>query len=217
MIDRIAVIAGTYIDTEMGVDCLAKKGITDVLSLPISKSPLEQFEFQISSEKNKRSAMLRILAEAKNQGCERVFVYCNSLSGAVDFPPLAAETDMRIITPLDAYRNIAPKYRNIAVIAANAQGLSGIEKIMTAANPSIRLLNCSLRLATVEDIEAGEKPSRIIEKYHLDKLTQWFAENGSEAAILGCTHFPYFKEALAAVSPIGLIDPADDMIELLCR
>ncbi len=217
MLERIAVIAGTYIDTKMGVECLAKKGIKDVLSMPVSKNPLEQFEFQISSEENKRSAMLRTLTDAKNQGCERVFLYCNSLSGAVDFPSLAAETGMRIITPLDAYRNIAPKYRNMAVIAANAQGLSGIEKIMTAANPSIRLLNCSLRISTVEDIEAGEKPSRIIERYHLDKLTQWFAENGSEATILGCTHFPYFKEALAAVSPIELIDPADDMIGLLCR
>ena len=61
-----------------------------------------------------------MLERARAAGCRRAFVYCNSLSGAVDFRPLAAETGMRIVTPLDVYRRLAPRYGTLAVIAANA-------------------------------------------------------------------------------------------------
>ena len=42
------------------------------------------------------------------------------------------------------------------------------------------------------------------------------AERGfAEALLLGCTHFPYFKEALARRTSLPLIDPAREMLELL--
>ena len=38
-----------------------------------------------------------------------------------------------------------------------------------------------------------------------------------EALILGCTHFPYFKEALALQTTLPLIDPAEEMVKLIIK
>ena len=38
-----------------------------------------------------------------------------------------------------------------------------------------------------------------------------------DTLILGCTHFPYCKEALAAQTSLPLIDPAEEMIQLLIQ
>ena len=53
------------------------------------------------------------------------------------------------------------------------------------------------------------------EAHHLAQLADWFAACGMEALLLGCTHFPYFKEALARRTSLPLIDPTQEMLELL--
>ena len=114
---------------------------------------------------------------------------------------------MVIVTPLDVYRQLAPRYRSLAVIAANAQGLSGIEQVLTQANPALDLLGVCL-LPAVESVEAGIPPEELVERHHLAALASWFAGCGAEALVLGCTHFPYFQAALAARTDLPLIDPA---------
>ena len=52
---------------------------------------------------------------------------------------------MRIVTPLDVYRRLAPATGRWGVIAANAQGLSGIEKVLLEANPALDLLGACAR------------------------------------------------------------------------
>ena len=150
------------------------------------------------------------------QGCRRAFVYCNSLSAAVDFPGLAEETGMQIVTPLDVYRRLAPRYRALGVIAANAQGLSGIEKVLLEANPALDLLG-ACALPVVLAVEAGMPPEELVERHGLAALAAWFAGGGMEALVLGCTHFPYFKEALAARTGLPLVDPAEEMLRLLTQ
>ena len=150
------------------------------------------------------------------QGCRRAFVYCNSLSAAVDFPGLAEETGMRIVTPLDVYRRLALRYRALGVIAANAQGLSGIEKVLLEANPALDLLG-ACALPVVLAVEAGMSPEELVERHRLAALAAWFADGGMEALVLGCTHFPYFKEALAARTGLPLVDPAEEMLRLLTQ
>ena len=53
---------------------------------------------------------------------------------------------------------------------------------------------------------------RILNRNHLPELAEWFRLSGMEALVLGCTHFPYFKEALAKRTSLPLIDPAEEMI-----
>ena len=70
-------------------------------------------------------------------------------------------------------------------------------------------------LTVVLAIEQGEDPDQLVEHHHLAELANWFAACGMEALLLGCTHFPYFKEALARRTSLPLIDPAREMLELL--
>ena len=209
----IAVLAGTPVDTRMGVEYLTDRGLPG-LAFPVSDGPREQTAFQHAPAEEKQRRAREILEAAGSQGCRRAFVYCNSLSGAVDFPALAAETGMGIVTPLDVYRGLAPRHRALGVIAANAQGLSGIERVLLEANPDLELLGASA-LQAVASVEAAVPPEELVERHHLAELAGWFRSCGMEALVLGCTHFPYFKEALAARTSLPLIDPAEEMLRLL--
>ncbi|WP_295588246.1 aspartate/glutamate racemase family protein [uncultured Oscillibacter sp.] len=211
--EPIAVLAGTPVDTQMGVNVLAEAGAQGV-PFPISANPREQTAFQISSPGDKHRTVLAVLQKAQAEGCQKAFVYCNSLSASVDFPVLAWETGMRIVTPLEVYRALAPRYRSLAFIAANAQGLSGIERVLLEANPTLDTLSAAM-LPVVLSIEAALPPEELVERHHLAELANWFANCGMEALVLGCTHFPYFKEALAARTSLPLIDPASEMLARL--
>lgn len=212
--EPIAVLAGTPVDTQMGVDVLSAAGLSGA-PFPISPDPREQTAFQISSPAEKHRTALAILNRAQAQGCRKAFVYCNSLSASVDFDALARETGMRIVTPLQVYRTLAPQYRSLAFIAANAQGLAGIERVLLDANPGLDTLSTAA-LPVVLAIEAGLPPEELVQRHRLAELADWFADCGMEALLLGCTHFPYFKEALARRTNLPLIDPAAKMLELLC-
>ena len=149
-------------------------------------------------------------------GCRRALVYCNSLSSSVDFPALAEETGMYIVTPLQVYRSLPARYHRLGIIAANAPGLSGIEQTLYREDPSLELLSVSL-LPLVLSIETAAPPETLVQQYHLVELAQWFLSCGMEAMVLGCTHFPYVKQVLQEQTTLPLIDPADEMIRLLLQ
>ena len=180
---HIAVLAGTPVDTQMGVERLARAGLAG-LAFPMASDPRQQTAFQISSQAEKTAAVLAVLKQAQALGCRKAFVYCNSLSSSVDFPPLAAETGMTIVTPLDIYRGLAPRYRRLGLIAANAQGLAGIERTLFTANPELDLLGTAM-LPVVLSIEAGQPPEKLVERHHLPELAEWFRLCGMEALVLG--------------------------------
>ena len=211
--EPIAVLAGTPVDTQMGVDVLTKAGLTG-LPFPLAEDPRQQTAFQISSVAEKQAKVLSVLQAAISRGCRKAFVYCNSLSSSVDFGPLATETGMRIVTPLEVYRSLAGQYRRLGVIAANAQGLAGIERTLYGANPDLELLGTCL-LPAVLSIEAGMDPAELVACHRLAELAVWFEQCGMEALLLGCTHFPYFKEALATRTELPLLDPAEEMVRLI--
>ena len=114
----VAVLAGTPVDTEMGVRVLREHGIA-ALNCPVSRYPLEQAAFQVKSRTEKQAALRAILRGAMEKGCGSAFIYCNSLSGSADFPALAGELGIRIVTPLDAYGLYAVRYARLAVIGYN--------------------------------------------------------------------------------------------------
>ena len=139
----IIVMAGTPVDTQMGMDCLSTQGLPGVFC-PISEDPNQQTAFQISPTEEKIDTVVSLLCAAQREhGCEKAFIYCNSLSGALDFQFVARETGLKIVTPLDVYRLLAPKYHSLAVIAANAQGTAGIERTLLSANPDPALYRTS--------------------------------------------------------------------------
>ena len=209
----VAVLAGTPVDTEMGAEVLRRRELTP-LNCPVSRHPLEQAAFQVKSPAEKRAVLSGILRGAMEQGCGSAFIYCNSLSGSADFPSLAEEHGLRIVTPMDAYGKIAQQYRRLAVIAYNGQALAGIDTAMVRANPGIILLPAGTPTVTL-DIERGLDPDEIIRRNHIDALARWFEACGCEALVLGCTHFPYVADALRAYTDLPLLDPAEEMLRLL--
>ena len=214
-----AVLAGTPVDTQMGADVLKAHGLK-ALNCPVSRHPLEQAAFQVKSREEKHAALTSILRAAMRsamaQGCGSAFIYCNSLSGAADFPSIASELALRIVTPMSAYGIYARDYSRLAVVAYNGQALAGIDTAMVRANPDIMLQPAGIPEVTI-DIEAGMAPEEIIRRRCLDMLMRYFEACGCEALVLGCTHFPYLTKALRAYTALPLLDPAEEMVRQLTR
>ncbi len=217
MSSKVAVMAGTPVDTKMGADFLAAKDPSlEIVSYPLSPDPITQTVWQFSSDENKRARMVQVFDELEAQGIRYFFIYCNSLSGAFDFDSFAVERGVCIVTPFQVYRSLATRYRSIAFNSANLLGAYGIEKAFRDVKPDLDVIGMA-HLAIVRDIEAGLAPEEIIERQGLKSLARFFKEAGAEIWLLGCTHFPYIKEAMQPYSELPLIDPADEMYDLLVQ
>lgn len=217
MSSKVAVMAGTPVDTKMGADFLAAKDASlEIVSYPLSPDPITQTVWQFSSDENKRARMVQVFDELEAQGIRHFFIYCNSLSGAFDFDSFAVERGVCIVTPFQVYRSLATRYRSIAFNSANLLGAYGIEKAFRDVKPDLDVIGMA-HLAIVRDIEAGLAPEKIIERQGLKSLARFFKEAGAEIWLLGCTHFPYIKEAMQPYSELPLIDPADEMYDLLVQ
>lgn len=106
----------------------------------------------------------------------------------MDFGPIAQETGLKIVTPLDVYRRLAPQYSSLAVIAANAQGTAGIERTLLTANPVLTLRSTGL-LPVVLSIEAGEPPEELVTLHRLPELCAWYESVGGPGPGAGLHSF----------------------------
>lgn len=215
----IAVLGGTPQDTRMGAEVLAELWFSDgsefvALPRPVAASPREQTLFQNADPEQREQHLREVLGEVQGQGAAGVYVYCNSLSGAVDLPRLATEAGLPLVTPLMVYATWGRQFGYLAVWAANASGQVGIERTLLGANPELRLLQFS-QLALVEAIEAGQAPAQVVQEFHLPELAHLAARAGAEAVLLGCTHFRELQPVLSPQCPLPLLDPAAEMWESL--
>ena len=148
------------------------------------------------------------------QGAEGIYVYCNSLSGAIDMDRLKKEVPVCVVTPLDIYKMCAGNYKRLSVIAANGQSLSAIERTILGANPECVVFGAGL-LPLVVEIEAATPSQKIYDSFQLKKLTDSFVAIGCDALILGCTHFPYVEKEITDGIAVEVINPSDLMLEYL--
>lgn len=212
---KVAVFAGTYVDTKMGSDLLEKNNFETIL-YPISQNPKEQSKLQFYSVEELTNIVKEKIEDAKENGAEKIFIYCNSLSVAIDLKYLRESTGMEIITPIDVYKNLDKKYKNIAIIAANSKSAFKIDQIL--CEEEFRNIVAIGNLTLVEAIEDKLNPEEIIKLLALDKLAHYFNEIKREKLdliILGCTHFPYIKKELEKLTDIKILDPAAEMIKML--
>lgn len=207
---KITVMAGTPTDTKMGADLLKENDFENIIEIAISKNPAEQTVFQISSDREEKIKIF--IDKMKNEGSNTLFVYCNSLSGAIDFEKIEIEKDIKIVTPMKIYREIGIKYKKVGIICANAQGLAGIEKALFSKNENIEIIGFTL-LEMVKEIENGTKKEEIAKKFNFDLLVNFFENLEVEAIIIGCTHFPYVKSEIKKRTKLEVIDPALEMIK----
>ena len=211
--EKIAVIAGTPIDTLMGGEFLKSKGL-ETEEFPVSENPVEQTKFQSMPQETKELEMKKIIKTIKSKGIEKILVYCNSLSSAVDMEKLSKEEEIVIVTPMDAYKKIAVNYNSLGVFAANNQGLAGIERTIVEKNKNCNVIGIGI-LPVVLDVEAKKEAKNIIADNHLDLAVEFFEKNKVEAIILGCTHFPYFEKELKKCTKLEIINPSETMHKIL--
>ncbi len=211
--EKIAVIAGTPIDTQMGAEFLQKKEL-ETEEFPVSENPVEQTKFQAMPQETKELEMKKIINKIKECGIKKIFVYCNSLSSAVDMEKLSKEENIVIVTPMDAYKKIAVDYNSVGVFAANNQGLAGIERTIVEKNKNCNVIGIGI-LPVVLDVEAKKQAEDIIADNHLELAVQFFEKNKVEAIILGCTHFPYFEKELKKCTELEIINPSETMHKIL--
>ena len=210
---KLGVMAGTPVDTQMGVDYVVSKGY-EAIGFACSKSAPEQNEMQILHKEELLQIAINGCLDMVKQGAEGIYVYCNSLSGAIDMDRLKKEVPVCVVTPLDIYKMCAGNYKRLSVIAANGQSLSAIERTILGANPECVVFGAGL-LPLVVEIEAETPSQEIYDSFQLKKLTDSFVAIGCDALILGCTHFPYVEKEITYGISVEVINPSDLMLEYL--
>lgn len=208
---KIAVMAGTPIDSKLGENLLKSYGYNDIVLVPISNNPVEQTTFQSLNDSEREKIIVEIIEQLKEKNCEVIFVYCNSLSSVVDFDRLSTEHNIKIVTPMQMYRNLGLEYKYLAVMAANSHGLTGVENNLYVSNPSLRVLGLSM-LELVKAIEEENSPEKIVKDFNFEVLFNYFEQTKVEAVVLGCTHFPYIKKELEKITNLPIIDVGVFMI-----
>ena len=208
---KIAVMAGTPIDSKLGENLLNSHGYSDIVLVPISNNPVEQTTFQSLNDSEREKIIVEIIEQLKEKNCEVIFVYCNSLSSVVDFDRLAIEHNIKIVTPMQMYRNLGLEYKYLAVMAANSHGLTGVENNLYVSNPRLRVLGLSM-LELVKAIEEENRPEEIVKDFNFEVLFNYFEQTKVEAVVLGCTHFPYIKKELEKITNLPIIDVGVFMI-----
>lgn len=212
---KVGVIAGTPVDTQMGVNFLISKGINS-LGYPVSSCSEEQSKFQILSPIELTNNIREIIKKIKCESIDTIIIYCNSLSAAVDMDKLSNEEDIRIITPLTVYKEIACKYKSIGVLTANNQSSAGIEKVIQSINSDCNVIGIGV-LPVVMDIEKGISAEKIIQKFALRNVMEFYNYIKVDVVILGCTHFPYLYSELRKYASIPILDPAELMYNMICN
>ncbi|MBO1266279.1 aspartate/glutamate racemase family protein [Proteiniclasticum sp. SCR006] len=206
----IAVLAGTPVDTAMGVAYLKKNGLAS-RGYHVSDTPKEQSLLQVVYPLKLVQMVKEILMGIREEGMDTVYVYCNSIAAAVDLESLASELSLQIITPLMIYVEMGRRSTCLGVLAANNQSTHGIERSIQKHNEDVHVIGTGM-LKLVDAVEEGLSPEEIIHKFRLVDLLKFYGNAGCEAVILGCTHFSYFYEALSERSPLPLVDPAESML-----
>lgn len=223
---KIAVFAGTPVDTQMGVQILQAEGY-DTISCPLAKNAKEQTKMQYYSKDALQQAFDKELEQAIAKGVQAVVIYCNSLSVAVDYSFLSKKYQIPIITPIESYRKIAKNYRNIVILAANSFSAYRIDEMIHRENPNIRTMTFGM-MNLVEAIERAEMPKKISEDLNLKGFIDYLLgisreEDQVEAILVGCTHFPYVMSELYSFlekgsdknKKVAICDPGKDILENL--
>lgn len=210
---KIGVLAGTPVDTQMGVDFILSKGHF-AIGKACSCSPTEQSEMQILHKNELLCIAIKLCHEMIEEGAQGIFVNCNSLSGAIDMNAVRNAISVRLVTPLDIYADSAKNYSALAVISANCQSLSAIEQVIVQANKNCMVLGAGL-LPLVIAIENHEPPTEIYEKLKIKELIDSLTAFGCEALVLGCTHFPYLLSQIETNITVPVIDPSVQMLQVL--
>jgi glutamate racemase len=147
------------------------------------------------------------------QGLDLLVVACNTVS-AVALPALRAEVKVPVLGVVEPGARAAVRTSRtgrIGVIGTPGTVASGAyQAAIVAARPDARVVAkaCALFVPLAEEgwTDAGDEVVRGVVRRYLAPL----AGEGIDALVLGCTHYPLLKAAIAAELPgVALVDSAE--------
>lgn len=212
---KIAIMAGTPVDTKMGRNLLKKLPL-ELIEAPVSTNPVQQTFFQTLPYEKKLGQIESMIEALLEEGIDGLLVYCNSLSGSIDFEDLAEKYQLFILTPFQIYRSLAPDFQRMGVLSANSQGAAGIERELVQHHEKIQVYSVT-NLDWVNGVEANIPPTEIVENYGLLETIGFFEKNHVERILIGCTHFPYFLAEYQQHCSVPCINPDELLIESLIK
>ena len=198
------VIAGTPIDTALGVRYLERLGFS-CLSYPAGRNPKEQSFLQNHHSNFLQQVCLRKAQEMAQAGAQFVLIYCNSLSASLDLEALRKHLQIPLVTPMDVYQAIAIRYQRFAIVAANAIGLMGAEGAIKRLNPHAFTFGYH-NIEIVRRIEQQHPAAEIVKDSGLPDFLDLARTEHADLLLLACTHYPYLTSAIQAMSAVPVMD-----------
>ena len=208
----IGIIGGTHFDAQLGVAFFRQYGM-ETVGAGISATPEEAASLQMLYPFRLQQMVVQQMKEMRLQGIQTICIYCNSMSTAIHSKEAGEEAGVRVVTPLDVYRQTAHRYSRLGVLAANCQSLGGIEKVIQEQNEKAHVIGTAMLQLAIE-IEKETDPRFIIKSLGLLHLIRFYEAAEVDVLILGCTHFPYLQKTLEGLTDLHLINPAKEMVQL---
>lgn len=160
-----------------------------------------------------------ILNWMASQGVKMVLMGCNT-SSALAYPHLVLAKkpfDFRVLDIIRPFaESLATDKKTIGIFATAGTVRSEMhKKIIHAHNPDIKVLSVSCP-EWVSIIENGHI-QQADTLFHVKKYVEPILEQGADALLYGCTHYPLLEKVLRQAIPdylshIELIDPADHIV-----
>jgi len=207
------LIAGTSVDTALGSNFLQKQG-WEVESFAISRSAQEQNNLQQNYAEKLQSVCLQEMIRMQAMGVKFILIYCSSLSSVLNINSFHEILKIPIYTPLNYYSTIANNYKQFGVIAANAIGLNGFERLISKENERAEIVGMH-NINIVREIERGKDPKEIVDNNVLFKFIQRTEKQNCECIVLACTHFTYIKSALVVLTQLPVLDIDSGLLSLI--
>lgn len=210
---RIAVIGGTRFDTGTGCD-LVKKNQMEGQGYALANSPEEQNKLQNFDVSKLTHLVKEKIQAAEENKADKILVFCNSLSVAVNMAELQELTSIEIVSPIQIYRKLAEEYNSLFLITANGQCLSGAERVMLKKNPKMELYGFSC-LKFISEIEQKASGGETFCSLHFDKVFELSEILSVQCVVSACTHLTPLNRILNNRSKLPVIDVGIKLIETL--
>lgn len=167
--------------------------------------------YGIKSEETVRAYALQITNFLLKHGVKMILIACNTVSATAKEEIIQAAGDIPVLDVISAGTNNAvslPDHRNIGVIGTlgTVNSRAYVEAIH-AHDPTIRVQQqaCSLLVPLAEEGWTENEVAQQTLHYYLDA----FDDSDIQSLILGCTHYPLFKDVIPKILKNGNIEIID--------
>lgn len=203
---KVMVVGGSEFDAQLGFTFIEARNLCGG-AMPLSTDPLEGNRLQFFSQAQLHDKIRAIIA--KSEDFDILLVFCVSLTFAVNFKEI---TTKPVISPLDVLHSLAPDIDRVMLLAANAQCLHGIEKIIYSYNHAASILGAT-DLPLVKQIEQGAPEKDILER--MRPYLTMAEDRNCRQILLGCTHLSPFHQQLQQMTSLEIIDVGQQLLKML--